>query len=51
MKKEARVMEEANLANIPDCWRAKTSGLELGLALAAHPCVNLAAENAERQKS
>ncbi len=50
MKKEARVMEKAILANIPDCWRAKTSGLELSLALAADPRVNLAADKADRPK-
>jgi hypothetical protein len=43
MKKEARTMEKAILANIPDCLRAKKSGLELGLALAAGPLGNLAA--------
>jgi hypothetical protein len=50
MKQEAQVMEKAILANIPDCWRAKTSGLELSLALAADPRVNLAAEKADRPK-
>jgi hypothetical protein len=50
MKKEARVMEKAILANIPDCLRAKTSGLELGLAIAAGPRGNLVAEKADRPK-
>jgi hypothetical protein len=50
MKKEAQVMEKAILANILDCWRAKTSGLELGLALGADLWVNLAAEKADRPK-
>jgi hypothetical protein len=44
MKKEARAMETAILANIPDCLHAKSpKGLELGLALAAGPLRNLAA--------
>jgi hypothetical protein len=50
MKKEARVMEKVILANIPDCLRAKTSGLELSLALAASPRGNLAAEKADQPK-
>ncbi len=43
-------MEKAIVANIPDCWHAKTSGLELGLALTADLWVNLVAEKADRPK-
>jgi hypothetical protein len=50
MKKEAQFMEKAILANIPDCLRIKKSCLELGLALAAGPLGNLAAEKANWPK-
>jgi hypothetical protein len=43
MKKEARAMEKAILANIPQLLTCKKSGLELGLAQAAGPLGNLAA--------
>jgi hypothetical protein len=44
MKKEARAMEKAILANIPDFFMCEKSGLELSLALAARPLGSLAAE-------